>query len=175
MQQPVDRHQPAADSFASWKETSTRRGQLQPIRELAEMLVASAVVGTLVFFTPVWGPRAAYAGLTRSRSPRNRSLSSKFGLADFGCLFVYVAVANGLFLLVRDEDEFRFLPLWRSVLAILCNVFAVLTWWLAVRFTDENAITGTRSRTIGSANLLAPFGGGGIADHLDDADVVAGP
>lgn len=102
-------------------------------------------MGSLMLFTPLWGPRLVYGkhpGHLQKQCP-NRL---RFSLRDVACLFVYLAIANALFQLIRSE--YRFFPTLSIVMPVLANLFAILAWILAFRFADRWNIKTTFRRVL---------------------------
>jgi hypothetical protein len=107
-------------------------------------LCATSLFGTLLLFTPIWGPVTVYAGLSPKPILPSRGIP-KFTMGDLACLFVYVAVANAMFQTVREE--YRLFPTFAVLMPIMGNALAIATWLLSVRFADERQARTTSKRT----------------------------
>ncbi|WP_164102797.1 hypothetical protein [Candidatus Laterigemmans baculatus] len=142
------------------KVSANSANKLPTLNEFIEFLVVVTVTGSLMLFTPLWGPRVVYAGIARARKPSSstRRGMPTFSIGDVGCLFIYVAMANALFLAVRHE--YRHFPTLALVMPVFGNAFAILTWLLAVRFADDQLADTTRTRV---AAILVFFPSAAIA------------
>lgn len=119
---------------------------MQALLNALEFLASVSILATLFLFTPLWGPRITYANIPRTTNDDTSQRIAQFGIADLGCAFVYIAAANALLILVRDE--YRHWPLWASAMPLLANAFAVLTWWLAIRFANSFNVLQSQQRIL---------------------------
>lgn len=98
-----------------------------------------------MLFTPLWGPRLVYGkhpGQLQEHCPDRL----RFSLRDIACLFVYLAIANALFRLMRGE--YSFFPTLSILVSVMANLFAFLAWILAFRFADCWNIATTLGRVL---------------------------
>ncbi len=102
-------------------------------------------MGSLMLFTPLWGPRLV-CGKHPGRLHKHCPNQMRFSLRDIACLFVYLAIANALFQLIRGE--YRFFPTLSVLMPVLANLFAILAWILAFRFADRWNIASTFGRVL---------------------------
>ncbi len=98
-----------------------------------------------MLFTPLWGTRLVY-GKCPEHEQKHDSDKLRFSLQDIACLFVYLAIANALFRLIRDEYDF-FPNLFVFMIA-MTNLLAIFAWILALRFADRWNVTTTFERVL---------------------------
>ncbi len=112
------------------------------LKDCIDFIAAVTVTGSLMLFTPLWGPRLVYGG----RSEHVTKQRLRFSLSDLACLFVYLGIANALFQLIRSE--YRFFPTLSVLMPVLANLFAILAWILALRFADGWKVATTFERSL---------------------------
>ena len=105
-----------------------------------------AILGTLMLFTPLWGPGLVFARLRRPKHLQS-SARFQFTVLDMACLFVYLAIANSPIGLIRGD--YNFLQNFFAVFMLLMtNLFAVLLWTLAFRFANSENVRKPFERTL---------------------------
>ena len=112
------------------------------LKDCIDFIAAVTVTGSLMLFTPLWGPRLVYGG----RLEHVTKQRLRFSLRDLACLFVYLGIANALFQLIRSE--YRFFPTLSVLIPVLANLLAILAWILALRFADGWNVTTTFERSL---------------------------
>lgn len=112
---------------------------MREIYELGLELAVMTIMTSLFSFSPIWAHRLVFCRIHTLQKPTSGSTRSRFTLADFACLFVYVAFINGLIRLVNSGIGSR-ATFSEIQLVVAGNLLAFFAWLIAIRYVTDRGL-----------------------------------